>query len=511
MNGGNFMRTTTVYGLLSSSNTEFSNMFVPGDTYDNSIIQNPDNIWARYSNIYYSDTYRLSKNDKSWTSDVYWNHLSFSGKYIWSYNNKIYYSPGGHANYSVGGDNWLPATAVSGLTEGNSFFGRFVENYGSITLYNDCSNNRIYKLDENSNTWIQLYNGLGSPEYVRTPSMLWSDGKSIYCSDDNWQYKLNTDRNVWESKYWTENGSSRSSVLEYGDRTWSIGDTIYYSLYGNHYVLDKENSNWTTTSWTFEDKYPSLDGGYIWSHNGNTYYSNGKTQYILDGTLWKLMTWENVNNFYSYNLWTLGDNVYYSYNGSNYVLNGTTWEPMTWLGSVPSNLDAREVYTINGDIYYSKGGSKHYKLEGTTWSEIDRPAWGTFTSFNGNFVWTDGSNTYYSNNDSHFIFNGETWEPTTWNGLNTFSGTDIWLDGSNTYYSDGVDNYILNGDTWTKTTFSGTTSLRGRDIWTDGACIYYTTNGVTYNLLPKSTKVYTKLNGSWLKIGSLPETTSTTT
>ena len=61
------------------------------------------------------------------------------------------------------------------------------------------------------------------------------------------------------------------------------------------------------------------------------------------------------------------------------------------------------------------------------------------SNFNCNYIWSDGSNIYYSYNRSNYILNGDTWEVKTWNGLTNFYGSYIWTDGINIF----LNNYIL--------------------------------------------------------------------
>ena len=74
---------------------------------------------------------------------------------------------------------------------------------------------------------------------------------------------------------------------------------------------------------------------------------------------------------------------------------------------------------------------------------------------------------------SHVLIDGDTWEPKTWNGLTGFYGQYIWTDGTNTYYSNSSKQYVLNGDTWKSKTWTGLTTFDGRDIWTDGSNYYH--------------------------------------
>ena len=86
------------------------------------------------------------------------------------------------------------------------------------------------------------------------------------------------------------------------------------------------------------------------------------------------------------------------------------------------------------------------------------------------------------------------WVIKTWSGVNP-NGNQIWSDGENIYYSDGEGgNYVLNksNNTWTTKSWNGTSSLDGKNIWTDGQNIYnsksYRTNQF---VLDRSTDTWT--------------------
>ncbi len=115
-------------------------------------------------------------------------------------------------------------------------------------------------------------------------------------------------------------------------------------------------------------------------------------------------------------------------------------------------------------------------------------SFGGLASFNGNYIWTDGENTYYSNYDKQYILNKQTnfWEKITWTGLTSLvEGRYIWTDGENTYYSNGSSHYVLKDDnTWEKMTWQGNSSFYGYYVWSNGVNVYlgneYVLNGNTW-------------------------------
>ena len=80
--------------------------------------------------------------------------------------------------------------------------------------------------------------------------------------------------------------------------------------------------------------------------------------------------------------------------------------------------------------------------------ELDK--WGT-EKLTGACIFTDGTYIYFSDAWDHYILNGDTWEQQNWiegplgNGLVYFSGNYVWTDGTNVYYSfyNSAENYIF--------------------------------------------------------------------
>lgn len=133
----------------------------------------------------------------------------------------------------------------------------------------------------------------------------------------------------------------------------------------------------------------------------------------------------------------------------------------------------------------------------------------------GDCYWTDGTNIYYSNGNTHYVLNKETntWERKTWNGLTTFTGSKIWTDGDNVYYetykSDGstvtYTHYILDKatSTWSVKTWDGMVNFSCVCIWTDGTNVYCSGNSDVQYVLNKQTDTWeTKVwNGDFKPYG----------
>ena len=159
-----------------------------------------------------------------------------------------------------------------------------------------------------------------------------------------------------------------------------------------------------------------------------------------------------------------------SYKGSD-TLRAKSWNGL-------ASFYGKYIWSDGTDIYYSNGTTQCV-LNGDT---LNVKSWSGLTSFYGNYIWSDGTHIYYSNGTTQYILNGDIWETKTWNGLTSFHGDYIWSDGTDIYYSYSSDQYILNGDTWEPKTWNGLTSFSGAYIWSDGTNIYYSYSSNQYVL-----------------------------
>jgi hypothetical protein len=95
-----------------------------------------------------------------------------------------------------------------------------------------------------------------------------------------------------------------------------------------------------------------------------------------------------------------------------------------------------------------------------------------------NHIWTDGTNTYYSRDETQKVLNGDTWEDKVWTGLTSFSGDCIWKFNGTVYYSNGTEQYVLSGDNWEAKTWSNLAVFYGDSLFTTNnyACVVRTDN-----------------------------------
>ena len=238
-----------------------------------------------------------------------WNGINhFSGQYIWSDGDNVYYS-----EYEPG--------------------------YGDYV-------NAQYVLDKSTSTWsAKTWSGLTSirGEYI------WTDGINIYYSYDTDQFVLDKSTSIWNVQTWS------GLTNFYGNDIWTDGDNIYYSSGSTQYVLDKTTSTWNSKTW---NGLTSIRGEYIWTDGNEIYYSsNNLNQYVLDKSTftWSPKTWNGYDNLYGEYIWTDGENIYHSINNQSYVLDKytSTWSPKTWNGV--QNLQGHNIWTDGANVYYSNG------------------------------------------------------------------------------------------------------------------------------------------------------------
>ena len=282
-------------------------------------------------------------------------------------------------------------------------------------------------------------------------------------------------------------GSHKIQEIYVGNhKVYPEGGTIYYSYNNAQYVLDIETSTWSRKNWGGVN----LDAYYIWSDGINIYYSNGDSQYVLDAetSTWRVKTWNGLNWFFGNYIWTDGTNIYYSNhsdgdNVQHYILDisSSTWISTSWEGILYIDEDTGEEYWTDeypfrgedvwtdGVNYYANDVlldfANHACIE-KTWeadSRYGRPS--------GVDAWTDGHNIYFSyleyvQGPPHtWIRHGYTLTTVTWNNVSP-RGHWIWSDGTNIYYSNG-GTYVFDksNSTWSTKSWNGLTSFDGRFIW----------------------------------------------
>ena len=406
-------------------------------------IRNGRKVWKTVNNTYYGSLYKFTDqydfNIKLWTG-----LNSFMGRYIWEYNNNIYYSRDTEQyRLERNRNNW---TSIS-WPGYNKIIGSYIWKTKNNIYYSYENEHYILKVYPDSHVnWEQVTTWKGLTTF--DGNHIWSDGNNTYYSNyaaingqvTSQQYRLNEQSLEWGSITW--NGFNNIQ----GENVFKINNNIYYSSGGKIYKLTTESMNWEEVS-LFVGIAPSIDGEQIWHDGSDTYYSYGTQQFKFNNKTGKFdqITWVSAP-YYGRDIWHDGSDTYYS-GGSKleYIKLPTT---ITW-SNIPDNFDPINIWHIGDKTYYSDGNI-HKIINEDTMSFDDFTGWKGITNFYGYNVWKSKNNIYYSEQyKGYYILDIETntWLPKSWvsnhikDNSEIMASNYIWSDGIRTYYS---NNYVLN-------------------------------------------------------------------
>ena len=412
-------------------------------------------------------------SSSAWDEKDWGNADIRDGRKVWKTKNNVYY--GSTYKFSSGWD--FNKKLWNGLTE---FYGQYVWTDGKNIYYS--LKDKQYRFDKVELKWKpKPWNGLTN----FNGNTIWTDGNNIYYDSGDKHYELKND-DTWEPKTWNR------SITD-GSMVWTDGNNIYYSRGTVHYQLDKLKSEWGPKPW---NGLTELYGNYIWTDGENIYYSskdihsNFSHYELKDNDTWEPKTWEGLTKFTGDNVWTDGENIYYSFVSQQYILDKITptWNKKTWNGI--KFITADNIWKgMNGEIYYSDGTTQCERVYENvlpvpiTWSNIP-------DKFNIINIWHAGDKTYYSDGNIHKIINEDTMsfdDFTEWKGLTNFYGYNVWESKNNIYYSEQYKGYyILDIETntwlpksWVSNHIKDNSEISASNyIWSDGIRTYYSNNYV---------------------------------
>lgn len=175
------------------------------------------------------------------------------------------------------------------------------------------------------------------------------------------------------------------------------------------------------------------------------------------------------------------NNYTYSFNNGKWIKTNTKTTPST--NTITSNGN----YTIPSSTVTGTG-NVDVKTKVTTLVDKEITENGTYNPGDDN---ADGyskvvvdvpppSNEFYPTMRTQSLMSqndiGDTWLPKTWTGLTKFDGDNVWTDGDNIYYSSSTKQYVLDKSTstWSTKTWAGLSEgIYGDKVWTDGDNIYF--------------------------------------
>ena len=275
------------------------------------------------------------------------------------------------------------------------------------------------------------------------------------------------------------------------------GDPVNTASINDHteFVASMVNKDWVKVNWYGLNNF---DGNNVWTDGTDYYYSAGNIHFKKDPATnaWNQVTWSGLTEFDGKNVWNYNGKIYYStatfdyaaggvITGNNYVLNtdSNTWVKLNW----SEGIFGEGVFIMDGVCYFGYANTPYpaKKFNGTTWEDSE------IANVLSNSVWTDGVN-YYCNKPSAegsriYDRNTETWDKITWqiegSSSRVINGEYVWTDGTNMYYSSysesaviDTQNHVANKQTWV----GAPDHLEGLYIWTDGENIYYSDGAEQY-------------------------------
>ena len=230
---------------------------------------------------------------------------------------------------------------------------------------------------------------------------VWTDGVDQYLGFD---YRLNKATNTWETITWNWEGQQQSYTRNF---VWTDGVEYFYSCYDGQYVLDRETHTWKIMEWNLNgiDSQNFL-GEHIFNFQGKSYYLYQKLFYVLDVAThtWENMNWELSENYYGNQVWINGNTAicYLNYQGQLKIdFVNKKFVPLNMEGLDESFYGARYIWS-DGEYNYLTQNEETYWLNSATtkWTKLD---W-NWNIRNGNLIWTDGTNYYYSLYSDHYVF-----------------------------------------------------------------------------------------------------------
>lgn len=362
-----FMYEDEVVSTQSVRNGEFAK---------NVEVENTDykvfNGWAYNDTLISIDSYKVY-TDITFVADITYKF------------NVVFTVEGNEYDSQIVVENGFATLPANPTKEGYDFVGwslngvEIVENISSTAV----SKNIIYQAVFISNTW-ETVTWSGDFPYPDINDMF-TDGVNFYLEYKSQIYLLNLETFTSEKVTFTnlpENFSARS--------VWSDGENTYYSCDGKHYILDVKTLTWEEIGISGLNY---IDNFYIWSDGENTYYS--QTSHFVfnkENLVWEEMIWNGFTDFDGMQIWSDGENVYYSINSDQFKLNieTKTWEAVTWNMSVQGEF----IHSFGNNVYCFFGNDK-YVLNRDTMAWEEKSFYG-IEGIQGNFVWSDGENLYYS-------------------------------------------------------------------------------------------------------------------
>lgn len=456
--------------------------------------------------------YTLKIGTNKWTQYTWPNGIDISAKYIWSDGSDYYYlSPYGEryklnrTSFTWETITWTGLEDISGPTgqliwhfDNNVFYG-FTKRLATVNSDKVIVDRK--RLNENYQTVFSIQSKSYGDFIPKTffaddniqqeplPSNtikgidVWRNIKNnrLYYNDDTNSKYYYKQTSAWLDKTWD---TPNNVKLLYGRDIYTIDDTMYYTYSENDTETPvnlqlTSNNTWINKDWILNS---IKTGRKVWKTNNNSYYDSTDI-FFKDITEFNKIDWvvPTGHGFGGDGIWSYKNEIYYNGSGGSLHLtkdsNGNytnVWENKQW----NVQISGKYIWTDGTNTYYSEG-TKQYQLNDSTlnWTE---KTWGVLTDFYGRYIWTDGTNIYYSEASKQYKLVGTTWVQQTWIGLGELYGNGIWKYNNDIYYSRAKSQYKLTKNTsnWVPVSWENLDSFQGYNIWYFNDKVYnsYKTN-----------------------------------
>lgn len=188
---------------------------------------------------------------------------------------------------------------------------------------------------------------------------------------------------------------------------------------------------------------------------------------------WGNKTWQGMTDFEGKYIWTANDTYYYSDTTKNLKLVSNTWVNISTFNEA---IDGQDVWTDGTNVYYSQGTGQQYIFDTNTetWNNME---WQGYQDIYGQMIWIRSGEIFFSNGADNFKLNGNLWELfEDFTSEQPINGNQVYSDGESYYYSNTDINMYLEYYTWViKPTDQ---QIDGNNVWTDGTNLYYSEQGI---------------------------------
>lgn len=445
----------------------------------------PLDIWSDGNDYYCSsqdpfidnliDHYKLNQTSFTW-EPITWTGLEDisipGGRSIWHFDNNVFYGFTKRLT-TVNSDKVI----VDRKRLDNNYqkvFSIQSKSYGDFIPKTFFADDNIQQAPLQSNT----IKGIDVWRNIKNNRLYYNDP-----TNSRYYYKQTS---AWLDKTWN---TPNNVKLLYGRDIYTIDDNTYYTYSENDTAtpislqLTSDNT-WINKGWVLNSV---KMGRKVWRTSNNSYYDSTDI-FFKDITEFNKIDWvvPAGKGFGGDGIWSYKNEIYYNGSGSSLHLtkdsNGNytnVWENKQW----NVQISGKYIWTDGTNVYYSEG-TKQYKLNDSTLTWTEQP-WTGLTDFSGSYIWTDGTDIYFSEASRQYKLVGTDWIQQTWIGLGELYGNGIWKYNDSIYYSRAKSQYKLTKNTinWSSISWGNLDSFQGYDIWyfNDKVyCSYKVTNTSRY-------------------------------